>query len=256
MKKIVIAKRESVRQSFVMADCEALDCKAQGAYGADGCDMTICLEAEARADILVVVGQKSTKEQHIVAHLGRSSVLKLITLDVECADFERHTEIYLDGENAQCELSGVFVTTATERCANYIEMKHLASDCVSTQTFRGVASGSSRGKFRGHIYVAPQAQDTSSEQTNYNIVFSDGAVIETQPVLEIYADRVKCNHGATVGREDPMELFYLRQRGIAPAAARAMLTEGFCRSALPVEGFDQKTQDLIQELLMRKLSSL
>ncbi|MEG0033498.1 MAG: SufD family Fe-S cluster assembly protein [Mucinivorans sp.] len=245
MKNLVITAGESLRDSFMVADCASLDC-----------DISVDLAADARADLLVVISDRGAKNQKIVAHLGRGSELNLTTLDLAGDEFERHTDIFLDGDHAFCTLNGVFVTSGSQKCSNYIKISHLAEGCVSHQNFRGVASGLSHAFFRGHIYVDPLAQDTVAEQTNHNILINDRAVIDTQPVLEIYADRVTCNHGATVGREDPQAMFYLRQRGISISAARALLIEGFCHSALPIDGFEEDVQLAVSEMLTQKLEAL
>ena len=91
----------------------------------------------------------------------------------------------------------------------------------------GVLDGRAHGVFNGRIIVRPGAQRTDSKQTNHNLVLSEEARADSQPQLEIYADDVKCTHGATLGPLDPRELFYLESRGLAPADARALLTYGF-----------------------------
>ena len=174
--------------------------------------------------------------------------LKLMLLDLADGDFERTTEIILEQEGAECTVGSVFVTTT--QSTQKTTVRHLVGNCRSEQQIRGVASGMGRGLFEGLIYVAPDAQQTVALQENHNILLSDEARIETRPQLEIYADSVKCNHGATVGREDPATLFYLRQRGIPTAEARTLLLHGFCRSVL-AEGNERAL-----ELLDAKLSSL
>jgi len=104
---------------------------------------------------------------------------------------------------------------------------HAQPDCRSHEFFNGVLDGRSRGVFNGRIIVRPGAQRTDSKQTNHNLVLSEDARADSQPQLEIYADDVKCTHGATLGPLDPKELFYLQSRGLAPAEARALLVYGF-----------------------------
>lgn len=224
--------------------------------GANGeCDLTITVDDGATGEIFIE-SCPCCSRQEIKATLGRDSRLDIITLDIASTLFERHKEVVFDQPGGHCTLNGVFVTTGEEQCANYTKVKHLAENCTSSQNFRGVACGSSHVLFNGHIYVAHGAQDTVALQENHNILLSDKAKIETQPQLEIYADRVKCNHGATIGREDPMALFYLQQRGIGSRAAQALLLEGFCHSALTIEGFEQDIQTQINDKLTAKLQSL
>lgn len=236
MKKIVVAKGQTLRDSFL-----------------NGYDLWVELAAGARADILIASGGEG---ESVVVHARENSVLNISMLDVSGGDFRRDIEIFLHGRGAECNLNGVFITNGDDKCANFVKMNHLAEGCNSNQNFRGVAAGSSYGFFRGYIYVDPAAQETVALQQNHNVVLSSRAKIETQPQLEIYADRVKCNHGATVGRQDETAMFYARQRGISTAAARAMLLDGFCRSALPIEGFDTDIQDIVYGKLAAKLSEL
>lgn len=238
MKNIEIAKAGNVRQAFF-----------------DGRDLSISLARDAVANLLVAPDGQGDN-QRIEARLEQGSMLNLTILDAANGDMERVVDISLCGEHAQCTLNGVFVTSNTQKVANYVKISHLAEGCESSQNFRGVASGASRGFFRGHIYVDKQAQETVALQENHNILLSEKAKIETQPQLEIYADRVKCNHGATVGRQDEAAMFYCRQRGIGSTAARVLLTEGFCRAALPIEDFGEQIEIRILEKLSQKLAEL
>lgn len=189
--------------------------------------------------------------QKLTFQVGGQGRLRLWLLD--CSDsqtFERHTEVLLETPGAECRIGSVFLASGTQQTSQTSIVRHLAANCQSEQQIRGVASGSARGLFEGLIYVAPCAQETVALQENHNILLSDAARIETRPQLEIYADSVKCNHGATVGREDPLALFYLRQRGIPIQAARTLLLAGFCRAVLPTDNED------ILELLNTKLAAL
>lgn len=242
MKKIEIKKGEQFSRHY-SGDVEST------------CDLEIMIGDGARAEIFVQ-SSKSDQNQVITAYLGRDSSFTITSLDIESENFERKIEVNLEKSGAECNLHGVFITNGSEKCVNRIQIKHLAENCRSNQVYRGVASGSSYGLFNGAIYVAQDAQQTVAMQENHNVVVSNGAKIETIPQLEIYADRVKCNHGATIGREDSVAMFYLRQRGIEPGAARTLLLEGFCRSALPLDNFSGDVQDRAIEKLTEKLRSL
>ena len=117
---------------------------------------------------------------------------------------------------------------------NYrILMHHRAGGCVSHQLFNGIAGGTSHVTFDGRIIVAPDAQQTEAYQENHNIVLSDGARVETTPQLEIYADDVKCSHGATTGRLDEDALFYMRTRGVPEAEAKVLQMISFLAAVTP-----------------------
>jgi Fe-S cluster assembly protein SufD len=106
---------------------------------------------------------------------------------------------------------------------------HAKPDCVSTEDYRGILGGRARGVFNGRVWVHPGARGTDASQSNRNLLLSRNAEVDTKPQLEIYADDVKCAHGATVGQLDERMVFYLRARGIDEMTARALLTYGFAR---------------------------
>ena len=108
-----------------------------------------------------------------------------------------------------------------------LRTNHNVPDCRSNSYIKGVAGGSARGEFCGLVYVAPDAQHTDAQQQNRNILLSETAHIATQPQLEIYADDVKCSHGATVGQMDSEAVLYMRQRGLSEVQARRLQIEGF-----------------------------
>jgi len=109
---------------------------------------------------------------------------------------------------------------------------HAAPLTRSTELYKGIVDDGSRGVFTGHVLVRPDAQQIDAAQSNKNLLLADGAVVETRPQLEIYADDVKCSHGATIGRLDEEALFYMRARGIGLEQARAILTGAFAGEIL------------------------
>ena len=135
--------------------------------------------------------------------------------------------IDLDGPDAENELGGVFFAAGGEHCVVKLRTGHNAADCRSDSYIKGVAGGQALGEFSGLVYVAPDAQRTDARQQSRNILLSDTARITTQPQLEIYADDVKCSHGATVGQMDADAILYMRQRGLSEAQARRLQIEGF-----------------------------
>src|SRR5688500_12180943 len=112
----------------------------------------------------------------------------------------------------------------------YVE--HIAPNCPSHELYKGILDGRSHGVFNGKVYVHPEAQKTDGKQSNNNLLLSSHARVDTKPQLEIFADDVKCTHGATVGRLDETALFYLRSRGIGMAMARQLLTYAFAADVL------------------------
>ena len=130
----------------------------------------------------------------------------------------------------------------------------MSADCVSQTAVKGVASGRAHGSFSGLVYVAPDAQHTDSSQSSRNVVIGN-ARIETMPQLEIYADDVKCSHGATVGQMDAEAVMYMRQRGLSLADAKRLQIEGFLSDVVMHAAIDTLAEPL-QGLLAEKFNSL
>ena len=133
----------------------------------------------------------------------------------------------LAGPGAESYLYGLYLHTGSEKCDMDVAVNHLASDCRSYELVKGVAAGEATGAFAGRVCVAPDAQRTEASQQNRNLLLSDTARIYTKPQLEIYADDVKCSHGATVGQLDDDAIYYMRQRGIGIEEARRLQLDGF-----------------------------
>lgn len=138
----------------------------------------------------------------------------------------------LAGEGGECLINGLFMATGRQHMDNYMRVEHASPHCGSRQFYNGILDGSSRGVFQGRIIVHKDAQKTDAKQTNRNLLLSEDAQIDTKPQLEIYADDVKCTHGATIGQVNEEAIFYLRSRGIAKEAARALLLFAFAQESL------------------------
>ncbi|HEY4133964.1 MAG TPA: Fe-S cluster assembly protein SufD [Alphaproteobacteria bacterium] len=133
----------------------------------------------------------------------------------------------LTGDHAAATLNGVYLGRGRQHQAQRTDVMHLARDTSLSEVYKGVLDGRSHGAFLGRVHVAPGAGGTDAQQSNRNLLLSDHAVADSKPELEIYADDVKCAHGATVGDLDREPLFYLRARGVGEAEARALLIEAF-----------------------------
>src|SRR4030042_1790073 len=183
----------------------------------------------ARADVLRVQ-RESEGAFHVAAtqtRQGRDSVVRVHPL-VFGAALSRHDIVtVLDGDGASCLLNGLYLGRGTQHIDHHTVIDHAKPHADSHEYFNGVLDERSRGVFNGRIVVRPGAQRTDSKQTNNNLLLSEEARADSQPQLEIYADDVKCTHGATLGPIDDKALFYLTSRGVGAAEARAMLTYGF-----------------------------
>jgi Fe-S cluster assembly protein SufD len=133
----------------------------------------------------------------------------------------------LNGEGIECILNGLYLTKGDQLADHHMIVEHAKAHCNSHEYFNGILDGRSRGVFHGRILVQPEAQKTDAKQTNKNLLLSDDATIDTKPQLEIYADDVKCTHGATIGQLNEESIFYLRSRGIGIETARRMLIHAF-----------------------------
>ncbi len=149
------------------------------------------------------------------------------------AKISRHTiKSQLDGEGIESVFGGIYMASDSQINDHHLVVDHIKPRCVSHEYFNGILSDKARGIFNGRIHVHPNALKTDAKQTNKNLLLSDDAVINTKPQLEIYADDVKCTHGATVGRLDQNAIFYLRSRGININDARRMLIWAFASEIL------------------------
>jgi len=136
----------------------------------------------------------------------------------------------LSGAGAEADFDGAFVLDRKRHVDNHIAVEHAAPGCRSSQFFRGVLGGSSRGVFNGRALIQPGADGSSVRQSNANLLLSTLAEMDTKPELEIYADEVEASHGATVGQLDETAVFYLRSRGLGEEQARRILTTAFCHA--------------------------
>jgi Fe-S cluster assembly protein SufD len=138
----------------------------------------------------------------------------------------------LAGEGGECLINGLFIGNGRQHMDNYMLVEHASPHCGSRQFYNGILDGQSHGVFHGRIIVHKDAQKTDAKQTNRNLLLSDDAQIDTKPQLEIYADDVKCTHGATIGQVEENALFYMRSRGIEETEARSLLLLAFANECL------------------------
>ena len=141
-------------------------------------------------------------------------------------------DVELVGEGAEANLYGAYVCGSNEKVKMAVDMYHKVPHCNSRQLFKGIAGGESRVDFYGKIIVAQDAQRTEAYQENHNLLLSDKAKVDTKPQLEIYADDVKCYHGATIGRLNEEEQFYMRSRGITLEDAKLLQMISFIAPVL------------------------
>ncbi|HVB86268.1 MAG TPA: Fe-S cluster assembly protein SufD [Candidatus Dormibacteraeota bacterium] len=163
---------------------------------------------------------------------GRAADVASHSLLMGAALVRNNVHPVLNGEGGECLINGLFVGSDRQHLDNYMLVEHASPRCASRQFYNGILAGHAHGVFHGRIIVHKDAQKTDAKQTNRNLLLSDTAQIDTKPQLEIYADDVKCTHGATIGQIEEDALFYLRSRGIDEASAHRLLLMAFANECL------------------------
>ncbi len=182
-------------------------------------DLRLCrIQREAEYGFHVATTQMS---------LGRNSRVSATTLDAGSAIGRHDQRVLLAEGGARIELNGLYVGRGKRHIDNHTYIDHAVPDTSSREVFKGILDGESHGVFVGHVLVRPDAQRSDAQQVNKNLLLSGAAEIDTQPKLEIFADDVKCTHGAAVGRLDPQSLYYVKSRGLGEREARQLLVHGF-----------------------------
>lgn len=164
--------------------------------------------------------------------VGRDAGADVVIAVLPGASCDLNLEVELVGEGAEANIYGAYVCGGAEKVKVALDMKHDVPHCNSRQLFKGIAGGTSRVDFYGKIIVAQDAQRTEAYQENHNILLSETAKVDTKPQLEIYADDVKCSHGATIGRLNEEEQFYMRSRGISLEDAKVLQMISFIAPVL------------------------
>lgn len=165
-------------------------------------------------------------------HQLAKSVFNGITVTLSGKMVRNNLNVSLDGEHCQTHMYGLYLLDGKQHVDNHTTVDHRKPNCESNELYKGILDEKTTGVFNGKIFVRPGAQKTNAFQSNKNILLSDDATINTKPQLEIWADDVKCSHGATTGQIDPEQLFYLRARGLNEDSARALLLYAFAKDVL------------------------
>lgn len=163
------------------------------------------------------------------------------------------TNVYTELRGAGCgaTLNGLYLGDEAQHIDHQTRIEHVEPNCYSRELYKGILDGESHGVFNGKVYVHPEAQKTDGKQTNNTLLLSERARIDTKPQLEIFADDVKCTHGATVGRLDETALFYMKSRGVDARTARDLLTYAFAADALETIAQAEVREGLEEAVLAR-----
>jgi Fe-S cluster assembly protein SufD len=214
----------------------------------------IVLDAGAVVDH-VKLQRESSSAFHMAnlqVQLGRGSTFASRALTFGGRIARNDITALLAGEGAECTLNGLYVATGHRLVDTHTTIDHAQPHCPSHEVYKGILAGQAHAVFNGKIIVRPQAQKTNAKQTNKALLLSDDAQVNTKPQLEIFADDVKCTHGAAIGQLDEDALFYLRARGVAEADARHMLIEAFAGDiidGITAPGVRDRARALLEETL-------
>lgn len=176
------------------------------------------------------IQRESEQAQHVgLTHVDqqRDSHYRSFSLAMGGALARHNLHVRLNDENIETLMYGLYVTRGEQVVDNHTAIYHDQPNCRSWEVYKGILDGRSRAVFNGKVFVRPEAQKTDAKQTNRNLLLSEGARVDTKPQLEIFADDVKCTHGATVGRLDEVARFYARSRGLPAEAADRLLRYAF-----------------------------
>ncbi|MGI6320444.1 MAG: Fe-S cluster assembly protein SufD [Bacteroidales bacterium] len=165
--------------------------------------------------------------------------------------------VNIDGSNCDADVNGLYLVDKQQKVDNYVRINHNKPHSRSSQLYKGIMDDQASGSFTGYVYVEKDAQKTEAYQTNNNIALTDEASVGANPFLEIYADDVKCSHGATIGQLDNEALFYMRQRGICERNSRMLLMYAFAMEVvnkIDIEALHKQTDDMVSRRLRGELS--
>ena len=182
----------------------------------------------------------------LYASLGRAANYVFHSIATGAALSRNNIHTALNGEGIDCILNGLYLTKDQQLADHWMFVEHARPHCNSHEYFNGILDDKSRGVFHGRIFVEQEAQKTDAKQTNKNLLLSDDATVDTKPQLEIYADDVKCTHGATVGQLNDDAIFYLRARGLDLETARRMLIHSFAGEIIERVRFQPASAELDQ----------
>jgi len=201
--------------------------------------------------------QKAFHVLNLQANVGPSGVFASHAFALGARLMRHDIGVRLAGEGADCTMNGVYLVDGTRLMDTHTSLDHAVPHCTSHQVYKGILAGKARAVFNGRIIVRPDAQKTDAKQTNRALLLSDEAQINSNPQLEIFADDVKCTHGAAVGQLDEEAMFYLRARGLTLAEARDMMLHAFAGEVLDglkMPGLRAQIESALFETLARDLA--
>ena len=237
--QVVIENRSASDETY-------FDCQVREVFAAE----------DARADIVELfrMNGRSSIVSGSFTEQQASSRVHTLSVGLEGRLIRGDQHVALKGRGAENHTDGLMLSGAGQHIDFTTDIRHISRDCTSYEVFKGIASDGGTGVFSGRIYVAQDAQKTQAYQQSNNLLLGDGAHIYAKPQLEIYADDVKCSHGATVGQLSEEAVYYMRQRGIPEQTARRLQMAGFINQVVertPVEGLTERIERLAADKIER-----
>lgn len=202
--------------------------------------------------ILQVSGLNEVNIGSVRVHQHRDCYYHSHSVAFGAALSRRDIHVEMNGEGGECALNGLYLVGGRQHVDHHTRIDHLRPNCRSRESYKGVVDGRARAVFNGKVVVHEGADGTDSAQSNGNLLLSDKAEVDTKPDLEIFADDVKCAHGATVGQLDMNQLFYLRSRGLSEAEARNVLMFAFADEVLAAIKVPQ-VRKYLEQIALEKL---
>ena len=203
------------------------------------------------------INDHSTIIHHAYFHLTGNARLNTHSISLNGGLIRNETYVSLNAQGGEANVYGLYLMDKKQQTDNLVFVDHAAANCTSSELFKGILDDYAKAVFNGHILVRRDAQQTAAYQSNRNILLTDKAKVSSQPFLEIYADDVKCSHGATVGQLDNEAMFYLRSRGVGEENARMLLMYAFAAELIgkiSIESLRERMDDLIKKRLRGELS--
>ena len=216
-------------------------------------------DQNAKIDITRVQNEhnRSVQLTNTFVHQERDSKAETNTITLHGGAIRNNLRVYLNDENCENHALGLFLADQDQHVDNFTWVNHTRPNCLSNQLYKGILDDKATGAFNGRIHVWQDAQKTLAYQKNNNILLTDTATMNSKPQLEIYADDVKCSHGATVGQLDEDALFYLRSRGIPEKESRLLMMYAFANDVLvniKLPALRERITDLVDKRLRGELS--
>lgn len=259
-RELHLGKGCDTSRPLVVRDADKLTVEIEGGVEArlvllhtSACQAEVCVKLLEGAT--VEIAQIFTAEAFVDCRIEQAASSRCRMTVCQLTGANAHYRFDLNGEEAFNALDVLFLALDKDHCVIDLRTSHLSPNCTSRSLIKGVASGSARGEFRGLVYVAPDAQHTDAQQQSRNLLLSRTARIDAKPQLEIYADDVRCSHGATVGQIDDDAILYMRQRGLSEDQARRLRIEGFAGDVVGRCGIDS-VREVLTEAVVRRLDKL